>query len=124
MTLKEFDYQLQHRMVAIRTMASKDIMGARREVDQLRREFVTVLAGTEGQWVMIGLPREIAKELDELDKFDMPTKNIPRKKKKFMEPKEWVERQFARAGKHKGRDTSFRDKPIEQANENDGGGWK
>lgn len=72
MTPKEFDDQMQGRIVTIRKMAKVDIMGARREVDQLRREFVTAIASSEGQWVPVGLWRDMAIELEELDKFDMP----------------------------------------------------
>lgn len=71
MTLIDFDNQLQQRIVTIRKMAKVDIMGARREVDQLRREFVTVL--TEPMCIETVLQvTQIANELDELDKFDMP----------------------------------------------------
>lgn len=80
MTPKEFDDQMRDRVKTIHQMAKVDIMGARREVDQLRREFVTALASSEGQWIPLGLWREMAIEIEELDKFDMPPESKRKRK--------------------------------------------
>lgn len=83
MNLQKFDNQMQSRIVGIKKMAKVDIMGARREVDQLRREFVTALTsvGKMGYPLVGATAVDMAKELDELDKFDMlPEKKLRRKK--------------------------------------------
>ena len=76
-----FDEQTQKRIVVIKKMAKVDIMGARREVDQLRREFVTAMASSEGNMVPLGLWRDMAIEIDELDKFDMPPEKKTKRRK-------------------------------------------
>ena len=83
MNLSEFDNQMLGRIVGIKKMAKVDIMGARREVDQLRREFVTALTdvGTNTYPLVGSIAVDIAEELDKLDKFDMiPEKKSKRKK--------------------------------------------
>ena len=75
-----FKEALAGRAKGIREMAKTDIMGARREVDQLRREMVHTLAHVDGYNIFDVVPA--AKILDRLDKIDL----IPVKKgdsKKF-----------------------------------------